>query len=66
MPKFEDLGSKLSKKKKKKGKFKISTSKLGYMQNVFKIRKLILFDLKCPNLGIWARNLKSEANRKFQ
>ena len=31
-----------------------------------KIRKLLLFDLKYPNLGIRARNLKSESNRKFQ
>ena len=41
-------------------KFEIITFKIGYKQNFVKIRKLILFDLKCPNFGSCARNLKNE------
>ena len=55
MFKFGDLGSKCS---KTKDKFEISSFKIGYMQNYVKIRKFILFGPKCPNLGIWAQNLK--------
>ena len=36
----------------------ISTFEIGYMRNFTKIRKLILFDSKCPNLGIWVRNFR--------
>ena len=33
---------------------------IGYMQNAVKIRKSILFGPECPNLDIWAQNLKNE------
>ena len=58
MLKFGPLGSKFL---KTNDKFKISLFKTEYMQNFGKIRKLILFDPKYPNLGIWARNLKIES-----
>ena len=37
-------------------RFEISTFKTGYRQNFVKIRKLILFGQKCPNLGTWVKN----------
>ena len=43
---------------KANGRFEISTLEIGYRQNVAKIRKLILFDPKCPYLGIWAQNFQ--------
>ena len=49
MLKFEDLDSKFS---KINVRFKINTFEIGYMQNFVKIRKLILFDPKCPLLEI--------------
>ena len=57
MPKFGYLDSKFS---KTNYKFEISTSKIGCMRNFVKIRKLILFGQKCPNLGICAQKLKAE------
>ena len=59
MLKFRHLGSKTN------VKFEISTFEIGYMRNFVKIRKLIFFGPKCPNLGIWARNLK-KINDKFE
>ena len=50
MPKFVDLGSNFL---KANDKFEISTFEIGYKQDLVKIRKLILFGTKCPNLGIW-------------
>ena len=35
--------------------FEIIIFEIGYMPNVVKIRKLILFGAKCPKLGIWAQ-----------
>ena len=58
MPKFGDLSSKFS---KTDDKFEISTFRIGYIQNFVNIRKSILFGLKCPNLSIWAGNLKNES-----
>ena len=58
MPKFRDLGSTFL---KTNNKFEISTSEIGYMGNFVKIRSLILFGQKCPNLGIWAQNLKNKS-----
>ena len=55
MPKFRDLDSNFS---KASVKFAISTFEIVYMQNFIKIRKLILFKPKCPNLGIWAKNFR--------
>ena len=57
MPKSGDLGSKFS---KINVKFKISTFEIEYMRNFVKIRKLIFFGLKCPNLGIWAENFQRQ------
>ena len=34
------------------------TFEIGYLRNVVKIRKLLLFDTKCPYLGIGARNFQ--------
>ena len=44
-------------------KLEISTFKIGYSQNFVKIRKLIVFGLNCPNLGI-SKLLKT--NVKFE
>ena len=52
---FGDLASKLS---KTNVRFEISIFEIGYMQNFAKIRKLILFDPKCLNLGIWTQNFR--------
>ena len=57
MLKFVNLGSKFS---KASVKFKTSTSRIGYLQNFVKIRKLILFGLKCPNFGIWDQNFRKQ------
>ena len=38
----------------------ITYLEIRYMQNAIKIRKSILFGPECPNLDIWARNLKNE------
>ena len=51
MPIFGDLVSKFS---ETNVRFEISTLEIGYMRNFAKIRKLIFFDPKCPNLGILA------------
>ena len=48
---------------KTKVKFEISTFEIGYSQNIVKIRKVIVFDLKCPNLGI---SKLSKTNVKFE
>ena len=50
---FENLDSKFL---KANIRFEINTFKIGYMRNFAKIRKLILFGPKYPNLGIWAQN----------
>ena len=55
MPKYRDLDSNFS---KTSVKFEISTFEIVYMQNFIKIRKLILFGPKCPNLGIWAKTFR--------
>ena len=60
IPKFEDLGSKFS---KKTGRYEISTFELGYKQNFVKMRKLILFGPTSPHLGIWARNCRKQIVR---
>ena len=50
---------------KTKIRFEISTFEIGYRQNFVKIRKLIIFGPKCPNLGIWAQNFQKQmANLK--
>ena len=51
MLKFGDLGSKFL---KTNVRYEISTLEIGYRPIFVKISKLILFDLKCPYLGIWA------------
>ena len=51
MPTFGDLGSKFS----KNVRFEISTFEIGYRQNFVKIKKVIPFGPKCPNLEIWAQ-----------
>ena len=48
---------------KKKVKFEISIFEIAYSQNFVKIRKVIVFDLKCPNLGI---SKLSKTNVKFE
>ena len=54
---FWDLGSNFS---KTNFRFKISTSNIKFVQNFAdKIRKLILFYPKCPNLGILVQNLNN-------
>ena len=53
MLKFGDLSSKFS---KTNVRFEISTFEIEYRQNFVKIRKLILFDLKCPYLVIWTQD----------
>ena len=55
MPIFGDLGSNFS---KTNVRFEISTFKIGYMRNFAKIRKLILFGPKCPNMDIWPLNFQ--------
>ena len=57
MSKFVDLGSKFS---KTNVRFSISTFEIRYKRNFVKIRNLILFDTKCPILGIWARNFREK------
>ena len=32
----------------------------GYRQNFVKVRKLIFFGPKCPNLGIWPQNFRKQ------
>ena len=59
MPTFSDLGPMFL---KTNDKFEISTFKIG---NFVKIRMLILFGPKCPNLSIWAQNLKYESYSKI-
>ena len=51
MLKFGDLGSKFL---KTNVRYEISTLEIGHMPNSGKKSKLILFDPKCPYLGIWA------------
>ena len=58
MPKFGDLGSKFL---KIYDRFKTSTFQIRYMRNFVKVRVLILFGPKCPNLGMQNRNLKNES-----
>ena len=53
MPKFGRLGSNFW---KTNVRFEISTFEIGYKGNFVKIRKLILFGPKCPNVSIWAQN----------
>ena len=53
MPKFGGFSSKFS---KSNVRFEISIFEIGYVQNLVKIRKLILFVPKCPSLGVWAQN----------
>ena len=49
-----DLGSKFS---KTNVRFEVSTFEIEHMRNFAnKIRKVILFDPKYPNLGIWSQN----------
>ena len=55
MPIFGDLSSKFL---NINVRFEISTFEIGYRQNFAKIRKLIIFDPKCPYLGIWAQNFQ--------
>ena len=56
MPIFGELGSTFL---ETNVRFEISKFEIGYMQNFAdKIRKWILFDLKCLNFGIWARNFQ--------
>ena len=55
MLKFEGLSSKFL---KANVGFEISTFKIKYKQNFVKVRKLILFDPKCPYLGIWAQTFR--------
>ena len=54
MPNFGDFSSKRS---KTDVTFEISTFEIGYMRNLVKIRKLILFSPKGLSLGIWTQNL---------
>ena len=56
MLKFEDLNSKFL---KINVRFEISTFEIGYMQNFVKVRKLMLFDPKCPYLEIWAQTFQN-------
>ena len=49
MPKFGDLDSTFS---KTNFEFEISRFEIVYMSNFVKIRELILFGLKCPNLHV--------------
>ena len=37
-------------------RFEISNFQIVYRQDFVKIKKFILFDPKCPYLGIWAQN----------
>ena len=53
MPKIGHLGSTFW---KTNVRFEISTFEIGDKGNFVKIRKLIFFDPKCPNLGIWAQH----------
>ena len=53
MPKIGHLGSTFW---KTSVRFEISTFEIGYKGNFVEIRKLILFDPKCPNLGICAQS----------
>ena len=53
MTKLENLGSKIS---KTNVMTEIRTFKVRYRPNFVKIKKLILFDPKCPNLEIWPQN----------
>ena len=62
MSKFGDLGSKFL---KTNVRFEISTIKIEHRRNFVKIRKLILFGSKCPNLSICTQTLKIES-RKFK
>ena len=58
-PKYLNLGNWLE--IKKKNKFEISTFKTGACEISLRLeRKSILFAPICPNLDIWARNLKNE------
>ena len=42
-------------------RFEISTFEMGFIQSLTnKIKEVIFFDPKCPNMGIWARNLNNE------
>ena len=47
-------------------RFEVSTFEVVYLRNFIKIRKLILFDSKYPNLGIWALIWKTRKSKKFQ
>ena len=53
MPKFGHLSSKFW---KTNVRFEISTFEIGYQRNFVKIKNLILFGPKYPDLGIWAQN----------
>ena len=54
MTKFGDMSSKFP---TTNIEFQISTSGIGHLQNLVKIRTLLLFDPKCPNVEIWAQNV---------
>ena len=41
-----------------KVRFEISTFEIGYRQSFVKIKKLILFDPKCPCPGICSKNFQ--------
>ena len=60
MPKFRNLGSKFL---KTNVRFQITTFDIENMRSFIKIRKLILFGLKCPNLEIFARHLREKNDR---
>ena len=57
MPKSGDFGLTFL---KTNDRFQINTFEIGYMQNLVNISKLILFDPKCPDLGIFARNFRKQ------
>ena len=55
MPIFRHLGFKFL---KTNVRFEISTFETVHMRNFIKIGRLILFGIKCQNLGIWAQNFR--------
>ena len=61
MPKFGDLGLKFS---KTNIRFEFNTFEIGYTRNFVKVRKLILFGPKCPDLDILGSKF-SKINDKF-
>ena len=57
MPKYEIIypdqrSYEIPKFSNTKVRFEISSSEIEYWQNFVKIKKLILFGTKCPNLGL--------------